>query len=153
MNELDEYKFFGERTLRLSERRQFTTQTYLTINTAIFGVLALLIKDVGFRGWGLVLVSLPLFLVGALACLIWHKIIAQFKEIIGWHYEQLRDMEHALPDSHEIYSNEWEEFFKPRQDKERFGFSRLEIWLPRLLFGLYFVYGVGLTVATAFGWL
>jgi hypothetical protein len=127
--------------------------TYLTLNTAIFGLLAFLVKDAGFRGWRLVLVSLPLFLVGTVACLMWHKIIAQFKQIIGWHYEQLRNMEQTLSGSHTVYSNEWEQFFKPRQGKERFGFSRLEIWLPRLLLGLYIAYGVGLTVATAFGWL
>jgi hypothetical protein len=153
MDKFKEYRLFSERNQRLSERRQTASQTYLAVNTAVFGVLAFLVDDVGFRGWGLMVVSLPLFLVGVLTCLIWHKIIAQFKQVIGWHYEQLRDMEQALPDSHKIYSNEWEEFFKPRQGKERFGFSRLEIWLPRLLLGLYFVYGVGLIVATAFGWL
>ena len=153
MDKFREYDLFSQRVLSLSERRQTASQTYLAVNTAIFGVLAFLVKDAGFRGWWLISVSLPLFLVGALACLIWHKIIVQFKQVIGWHYEQLREMEQALPDSHKIYSNEWEEFFKPRQGKERFGFSRLEIWLPRLLLGLYLVYGVGLTVATAFGWL
>ena len=148
-----EYELFSERILRLSERRQLVSQTYLAVNTAIFGVLAFLLTGTGFRGWRSVLASLPLFLVGALACLIWHKIIAQFKEIIGWHYEQLREMEQAFPESRKIYSNEWEEFFRPRQGKERFGFSRLEIWLPRLLLGLYVVYGVALTAATALGWL
>jgi hypothetical protein len=84
---------------------------------------------------------------------VWHKIIADFKHIIGWHYEQLRDMEQALPESRQVYSKEWERFFKPQEGKERFGFSRLEAWLPRFFFGLYAIYGVGLIVATAFDWL
>lgn len=153
MDKSKEYILFSERTQRLSERRQTTSQTYLTVNTAISGVLAFLAKDAGFRGWGLVLVSLPLFLVGVLVCLIWHKIITQFKQVIGWHYEQLRDMEQVLPDGCKMYSNEWERFFKLRQGKERFGFSRLEAWLPRLFLGLYVIYGVSLIIATALGWL
>jgi len=153
MDKFDEYKFFGERTQLLSERRQTATQTYLTVNTAIFAVLALLIKDIGFRGWGLVMVSLPLFLVGVLACIVWYMIIVQYKQLIGWHYEQLREIERTLSESHRIFQKEWKEFFSPRQGKERFGFSRLEVWLPRMFLGLYTIYGMGLVVATMLGWM
>lgn len=152
MDKFDEYKFFSERIQRLSERRQAATQTYLTVNTAIFAVLALLIKDIGFRGWGLVMVSLPLFLVGVLACIVWYMIIVQYKNLIGWHYEQLREIEQILSESHRIFRKEWEKFFSPRQGKERFGFSRLEVWLLRMFLGLSAVYGVGLVVATTLGW-
>ena len=153
MDKFKEYEFFGKRTLCLSERRQTASQLYLTVNTAILGVLAFLVKDAGFQGWGLIFVSAPLFFVGALVCIIWHKIIVQLKALIGWHYEQLRRMEQGLPESHNVYQNEWEKFFRPQQGRERFGFSRLEVWLPRLFLGLYLVYGVGLTVAAALGWL
>lgn len=50
MNKFDEYKFFAENTHHLSERRQATTQSYLTVNTAIFAVLVFLVKDVHFEG-------------------------------------------------------------------------------------------------------
>ena len=43
------------------------------------------------------------------------------------------------------------DFFKPRQGKDRFGFSRLEAWLPRLFLALYAVYGAGLVGAAALG--
>ncbi len=153
MDKFDEYSLFSTLVQNKSERRQAASQTYLTVNTVIFGVLAFLVKDAGFRGWGLVVVNLPLFLVGALACLVWHKIIADFRQIIGWHYEQLRLMEQALSESHQVYLKEWERFFKPQEGKERFGFSRLESWLPRFFVGLYVLYGVGLIVTTAFDWL
>ncbi len=152
MPSFEEYRFFAESTQYLSERRQAATRTYLTVNTAIFAVLAFLVKDVGFRGWGLVLVSAPLFLVGILACGIWHAIIRQYKALIAWRYEQLQAMEQIMEGSYRMYTREWEEFFKPRAGKERFGFSRLEIWLPRLFIALYVLYGVGLVVATWLGW-
>lgn len=61
-------------------------------------------------------------------------------------------MEHVISESHQMYEKEWEDFFQPRQRKERFGFSRLEVKLPRLFLGLYAVYGAGLLVATALCW-
>jgi len=143
-DKFDEYKFFAESTQHLSERRQDATKTYLTVNTAIFAVFAILIKDIGFRGWELVLVSLPLFLVGLFACFIWHKIITQYKSLIGWRYDQLMEMERSMPDCHQMYIKEWKDFFKPRQDKEKFGFSKLEVWLPRLFASLYLIYEIGL---------
>jgi hypothetical protein len=153
MSGFEEYEFFGKWIQNLSERRRAASQTYLAVNTAIFTVLAFLVKDASFRGWGLVLVSLPLFLGGALACLIWHRIITDYKQIIGWHYEQLREMEKTLEGSSRIFTEEWERFYKPHQGKERFSFSRLEIWLPRSFLGLYAVYTLGLVIATIGGWI
>lgn len=146
MAKFDEYKFFAESTQYLSERRQAATKTYLSVNTAIFAVLAFLVKDVGFKGLNLLLISLPLFLVGILACWIWFKILAQYKALIGWRYDQLIEMERNITGSHRMYLKEWEDFFKPREGKEKFGFSKLELWLPRLFAVIYIVYGLGLVV-------
>jgi hypothetical protein len=156
MIKFDEYQMFSEHVQRLSERRQSASQIYLTVNTAAFGVLAFLVKDAGFRGWGLVAVSVPLFVVGTMACVVWYRIIVQFRDVIGWHYEQLRAMEAGLDGSARIYTKEWERFYQPlggpSRGKERYGFSRLEAWLPRLLVALYAIYAMGLIVATIVGW-
>lgn len=152
MEKFDEYKFFAESTQYLSERRQAATKTYLSVNTAIFAVLAFLVKDVGFKGLNLILISLPLFLVGILACWIWYKIITQYKQLIGWRYDQLMEMERNMKDSHRTYIKEWEDFFKPRKGKEKFGFSKLELWLPRLFAMIYIVYGLGLVLGTILRW-
>jgi hypothetical protein len=147
-HKFDEYKLFVGSTQHLSERRQAATQTYLSVNTAIFAILALLVKEAGLKGGTLVAVSLPLFLVGILACLIWHRIIMQYKALIGWRYDQLMAMERGMPESHQIYVKENKEFFK--QEKKKFGFSRLEVWLPRLFLALYIVYATVLILAVAY---
>ena len=148
MNKFDELKFIYERTEKLSERRQITSQIYLTINTVIFGTLAFLIKDSGFHGWNLIWVSLPFFFVGLLACNIWYRIILHLESIIGWHYEQLRELEQSISESHMVFNKEYEQFFKTKGTK-RFSFSNLEAQLPRLLIGLYIVYGICLVVAVS----
>lgn len=49
-DKFDEYKLFVESAQHLSERRQAATQTYLTVNTSIFAILALLVKEAGLSG-------------------------------------------------------------------------------------------------------
>ena len=150
MANFEEYKLFTESTQYLSERRQAATSTHLVVNTAIFTVLAFLIKDTEFRGWSLVGITIPLFVAGVLACGIWYRMISQYKSLISWRYDQLMEMERAADDSYQMYVKEYEDFFKLQQGREWFGFSRLEIWLPRLFLALYVIYLAGLILATAF---
>lgn len=152
MDKFDEYRFIADNTQALTERRQATTQTYLTVNTALFTVLTFLVSNESLEGWALAMVNLPLFLVGVLVCFSWDQTLRQYKDQIGWRYEQLMAMEHAMPDSHQIYLKEWKNFFEPAGERERFGFSRLEVRLPRLFLVLYILYGLGLVLAIALGW-
>lgn len=147
MDYIEEYKLCDARVQRLSERRQTASQTYLSINTVIFSVFAFLTKDSGVSGLNLVWVSLPIFSVGILACIIWIRIITDFKKIIGWHYEQLREMEDKIPGSYKVYTKEWEQFFRPQNNREKFSFSRLESFLPRILIVLYIIYGFAVAIA------
>jgi len=151
MDKFDEYKFFTERVQHRSDRRQQASQIYLTVNTAIFGIIALLIKDSGLTGWSLAVVALPLFFVGVLVCITWFRIILEFSRIIGWQYEQLREMERQIKGSHKMHIKEWEEFYRPTKSKSTFSFSNLESRLPSIFIGLYVVYAVAIAVAIALG--
>lgn len=152
MDKFDELKFLHERTQKFSERRQITSQTYLTINTVIFGALAFLLKDSGLQGWNLIWVSLPFFGVGLLACIIWYNILWNLEAIIGWHYQQLREIEGNISESHLTFNKEWEKFYREKGNK-RFSFSGLEAQLPKLLIGLYTVYGLSLVIAVLLSWI
>ncbi len=150
----EEYKLFVESTQFLTERRQAAAQTYLTLNTAIITVLAFLVKDVGFRGWWLVAASVPIFAIGIIVCGIWERTVLQYKQLINWRFEQLKQIE-AKPEmhgSHQFYLKEAQHFYTATPRKERFGFSRLERYLPRLFMAAYGLYGVGLLVATVIGY-
>jgi hypothetical protein len=140
MDKFEEYKFFTERVQHRSERRQQASQIYLTVNTAIFGVIALLIKDSGLVGWNLVITASPLFFVGVLVCIIWSRIIQEFSRLIGWQYEQLREMEKQIKGSFKMHTKEWDEFYNPDKLKKSFSFSSLEARLPLIIIGLYIVY-------------
>ena len=55
-----------------------------------------------------------------------------------------------MPETQQMYLKEWEDFFKPRQGKELFSFSRLETWLPRLFIGLYTAFILGIVIYVVF---
>jgi hypothetical protein len=146
MDKYDEYKYFGELVLQQSQRRQNASQAYLTVNTAIFGIMMLLLKDSGLHGWILLIANLPLFLVGFMACMVWLTIIARYKQVIGWYYEQLRNMENELTGSFKFYTKEWISFY----ERSRSSFSDLEAFMPKIFIGLYIAYMTGMILAVKY---
>lgn len=150
----EEYKLHLERAQKLSERRQATTQTYLTISTAIFGAISFLIKDSGLHHWALVGTAIPLFSVGILACSIWLRIMKKIEVFLNWQYDRLREMEEGIPGSSKILIAEDKEFYSTKKSKKKFlSFSLQEAWLPRLLIILFSLYAAGMIVGAACNWL
>jgi len=151
MEKFDEYKLLYERAEKLSERRQTTSQTYLTINTAIFGAVAFLLKDSGLKGWSLITAILPLFTLGVLICIIWLSIIINLEKILNWHYKELRALEGNLDGSIKIFTKENKEFYEVRKNKRKFSFTLLDAWLPGILSAVYVVYLVGMLISVSLG--
>ncbi|MBI5839713.1 MAG: hypothetical protein HZB19_06395 [Chloroflexi bacterium] len=151
MEKFDEYKLLYERTQKLSERRQTTSQTYLTINTAIFGAIAFLVKDSGLTGSSLIAAISPLFAVGVLICIIWLSILFNLEKILNWQYKQLRELEGDMRGSARIFTRENKEFFETGKDKKKFSFTLLEGWLPGILGAVYLVYLLGMVIAVRQG--
>lgn len=155
MDVFEEYKLFVESTQFLSERRQSGAQTYLTLNTALFAALAFLVRDVGLRSWALELVSLPILMLGIVICCLWERMVLQYKQLISWRYEQLKLIESKpeMAGSHQFYQREAEAFYRAPAPRQGFGFSRLERHLPRLFLYAYVLYGVGIVVLAALGYI
>lgn len=82
------------------------------------------------------LVSLPLFAAGLLVCWLWHRILTQYRALIGWRYMRLREMEKMLPDNYRMFTREWDNVYKPRNGKPGFNFSDREQQLPRIFMAL-----------------
>jgi hypothetical protein len=158
MDKFKEYKFFAQNTWDLSSRRIATTSTYLTVNTAIFAIIAFLVKDVKFSGWWLVLAATPIFAVGVILCGVWWEIIERHRRLIGWRFDQLMEMEEQITGSHRMYLREWKEFYGPNQKPlegqkgKKFEFTQLEKRMPQLFMVLYIIFWLGLIIAAALGW-
>lgn len=142
----DEYRLLFDSTERLVERRRGTTQTFLTVNAGLSAVVAFLVKDLALEGARLALVTIPLFLIGVLACRLWKRTILQYEALVDWRYRQLRRMERRrFVGSYRLFTREWEGLYAPRA-KKRFGFSELEATVPATFLALY---ALGLLFALA----
>lgn len=157
MDKFEEYKFFAQNTWDMSNRRGATTNTYLTVNTAIFAIIAFLVKDIEFRGWWLVLAATPIFAVGVILCGVWWTLIERHRQLIGWRFEQLMTMEKQMADSHQMYLREWQTFYDSNrklpegQKIKRFEFTQVGKRMPQLFIVLYVIFWLGL-IAAALGW-
>jgi hypothetical protein len=151
IDKFEEYKFYYDGTQKLSERRQTTTQIYLTINTALFGAIAFLVKDAGLTGWLLVGAIAPLFLFGIVICSIWKSLLANIRTFLDWKYKQLREMETAFPETSRLITKEFEAFYT--SGNRKFSFSDLEARLPTILSIIYIIYGIAMIIGAWLGWL
>jgi|GEM_PF-390479 len=149
-NKFEEYKLFIEDTARLSERRQTVTNTYITVNSALLGLITFLVKDAGLTDWWLVAAIMPLIAAGIIVCSFWYRLLATYRQLLNFRFEQLEKMEQseALRGCHEMYNLEAQRFFRNAPPNRRIGFSRIEVRLPLLFIALYALTGIGLAVAT-----
>ncbi|GAC1388252.1 MAG: hypothetical protein NVSMB33_17860 [Ktedonobacteraceae bacterium] len=149
---MEEYSLFVEDTARFSERRQTVTNTYITVNGAIAGLITFLIKDSGLTNWWLVVAIWPLIGFGITVCYYWQQLIRKYKELVSWRLKVLRKMETKLPDSVRMYHREDELYPRDLQDNAIAGrglnFSDLESRLPWLFISLYIILGLCLAVGT-----
>src|SRR5215211_6511634 len=93
----DEYKLWVEDTSRFTERRTRLPSTYVTINSAILGAIAFLLKETKFViGWEAAVI-MPLLLAGIIACLAWRQRILWYRILVNLRIHRLRAME-ELPE-------------------------------------------------------
>ncbi len=148
INPFEEYKFFVDDTARLSERRQTVTNTYITVNGAIIGLITFLVKDAGIARLSIALITtLPLFAAGAIVCFFWYRLLMSYKRLIGFRFEQLQLIEQTLRGCHQMFTLESKHLYSKAPKKEQIEISRIERQLP-LLFGL--VYATLLLIIIAF---
>lgn len=160
VDKFEEYRFFAESTAKLSDRRQLTTQVWVTLQTLLFAALGYLMKEAdanvqsamasgaatatGGR-WVFVISAFgPLLLLGVFSCVIWRRMLLSYQALIGWRFDQLMEMERSpqLQGLHKFFVREWEDFFGPDAKRRRISFTRLETILPVVLIFVYLAFGV-----------
>lgn len=140
----EEYEIFLEWVNKLTERRQTATTIYLSVNTAIVGVIAFLLRDYPLSGW-IQQASVPVLLVsGVIACDLWRRLITQYSALIGWWYEQLRGLEEAMPESNKLLTREYQVLYLEERGKTRIGLTRYETRLTWLFTVLYAAFGLAI---------
>jgi hypothetical protein len=152
MANFEEYKLLMEDTRAYVERRQTTTNSYLTtVNGGAVVLITLVGKDNGLNNWFSAILIVPLLIFGILTCMYWRQLIMKYKRIVSLRLNVLREMETKVPDSVQIYHREDELYPRDMQDRLipiGLNMSDLEYRLPQIFIILYILMGLAFILGT-----
>jgi len=137
---LEEYKLYVEMADRMSARRIQASQFYISLLSALFGVIAILVEKKifpGSEGSFLLLGSL----LGLFLCFIWYVNINSYKQLNSLKFKVIEEMELYLP--FPCYAREWKIEKKTKQYQR---LSNVEKYVPLSIALLY----LGLAIYAGF---
>ena len=147
MTHIDEYELFLGHVYKLAERRQSTTATYLSVNTALTGALAFLFKDGHLSSLSSSVSALVFLFSGAIACGLWRRLITHYSELMDWWYEQIRTIESSISGSNGLIRKEYQELFINKKGKGPIGITRYEKVLTWLFTTIYLIFGTAILIS------
>jgi hypothetical protein len=153
IDKFEEYRLLIQSTEKLTDRRQLSAQVWVTLHTLLFAALGFLSKEIGASilsatpeaaqvaadgKWLFVISISPLVVLGIFSCAIWRKMLASYRSLIAWRFDQLMEIERSpeLEGLHRVLNREYEHFFGPNA-LEKIGFTDLERRLPAVLIIVY----------------
>ena len=153
MSEHNEFQFALDHVEKLTDRRQANTSFYLSVNTGIFAVIGLLIKDAPLTAEWLTGAILMLLIAGLIACFIWRSLLRQYGILLGWWYTRLREMEQEMSDAERLVTREYRDLYTDdagNPSSKLVGMTQRELMLNWVFTGLYAVFAVGIVVSVLF---
>src|SRR5215510_11316211 len=130
----------------LTDNRQAVTSTYLSVNTAIIGAIAFLLKDGQISGPAQDVAILVFMGSGVVVCDLWRRLLAKYNSLLGWWYEQIRKLESEIPASFKLYTREYEELYTKPKNRSRIGLSSYQAGLTWIFTMIYLIFGAAVAV-------
>lgn len=128
---LELYKSYLEMTDRISSRRQSANSFFLTINSAIIGLVSYV--NLGNNASGLYWV---IGIAGILICFTWYRLIRSYKDMNTGKFLVIHEIEKLLPLA--IYDSEWEVLGRGNDPKKYLPFTNVELTVPLIFAGIHF---------------
>lgn len=136
---LEQYRLFLETSERLVERRQSVNNFYLSANTAIFSVVAVMISLMEKQGSDLLplvlLAFILLSIVGIVLCSSWISILGSYGTLNSSKMKVISIIERRMPIS--LFDSEWKVMSDKLNSKKYVSFTDGEKRLPKLFIALY----------------
>lgn len=134
---LEEYKLYVNMMDKTSERRASANTFFLTINSAIIGLMGLMLKISSGSIFFYVLWNVISALVGILLCFSWEEIIKSYSDLNAGRFVIIHILEERLPAK--MYKSEWD-YLKPQEGESRYTLMTLtEKRVPMLFKVLYII--------------
>ncbi len=139
----EEYRTFIEDTARFTERRQNTSNLYMSINSLLLTGLMFAIKDFDENLSLAFLFPLLIVTAGIFISLLWRQLIQKYKKLVGLRIATLRKMENEESLSWMAKMYHAEDSLYPQDGKKKMlNFSDKEAQLPSVFIGLYIIAGI-----------
>ena len=129
---LEIYKTYLEMADRISSRRQSANSYFLTINTALIGLVSYLgfnAKSPGVEAF------LPMGLAGAAISYLWYRIIRSYRDLNSAKFKVFHEIEKQLP--LRPYDAEWDAAGRGDNPKLYLPFTHIEIAVPWVFIALH----------------
>jgi hypothetical protein len=130
----DVYPLIWQETARISDRRQTANGLYLSINSLLLGGIALLAQQSQLQSFALLVVQVVVAVAGFLLANQWHKLLEKYRMLLKLRYATLESIE-EMPD----FPGAVKMYVLERDNKETYGFSRIEEFIPKLFRALYVI--------------
>ncbi len=139
----EEYRTFIEDTGRFTERRQNTSNLYISINSLLLTGLMFVEVDLDAQKLTDLLFPLLIITAGIFISLLWKQLIQKYKKLVGLRINILREMENEEHLSWMTRMYHAEDELYPRDGKKKMlNFSDKESQLPSVFIGLYTIAGI-----------
>lgn len=130
---LEIYKLYVEMVDRISTRRQSANTFFLSLNTAIVGLvgyvqLASNSEENADFYW-------LIGLAGMVICYLWYRLVKSYKDINSGKFKVIHKIEQKLPLA--PYDAEWEALGRGQNPKLYLPFTRVEMGIPWVFFVLH----------------
>ncbi len=129
---LEMYKLYVEGAEKISDRRHLANSFFLTINTALIGIVGYVGGSIGKWNW---VVSVA----GIALCWVWCRLIRSYKDLNSGKFKVVHEIEKELPLA--PYDAEWEALGRGTDSKLYLQFTRIEKLVP-LIFGVLHIMAV-----------
>lgn len=136
----EQYKLYLQSIEKISDRRGEANKYFITINTGIISVFALLVSPINNKIIQPVSLSLILIL-GIIISIIFWFLINSYKQLNTGKFKLIHDIEKKLP--LKLYSEEWKNLSEGKDKNIYLPFSHVEKIVP-IIFGT--MYSISLVI-------
>ena len=137
-----DYRLLIDHLEKLTDRRQNITTIYLSVNATILGAISFLFKNSSIIGRPQQISVLMLLVAGIISSDIWRRLLGEYEILLGWWYQQVRELETVLPESRQFISHEYKELYLNGNKNRPVGLTRHEVKLTWLFMVFYLGFGI-----------
>ncbi len=130
---LEQYKIYVEMADRISARRSLTNTFFLTLNTAIFAGIGVLLSNPHLLSAWLLVFPLIALLV---QCAAWYFLVRSYRQLNSAKYTVIGVLEERLPAS-PYWSAEWRALGEGKDKAKYWPLTHLEQWIPTMFAATY----------------